>query len=57
MTTVTSVSPASPASEKAPVISETGDVYTPSLAQGTGKIPESKIIIFYRTLKFSRMQF
>merc|ERR1712003_308653 len=40
MGTVTSLSPATRASDKSPVISETGDVYTPSLAQGTGKIPE-----------------
>ena len=57
VTTVTSVAPATRASDKTPVISETEDVYTPSLAQGTGKIPESKIIILNRILKLSRLQF
>ena len=58
VTTVTSLSAVTTASVKSPVISETGDVYTPSLAQGTGKIPESKIIILNRILlKLSRLQF
>ena len=34
--------------------SGTGDVYTPSLSQGSGKIPESK---FYLNLPFAMQKF
>ena len=41
--TSTSIPAPSPGTRMSPgAVDETGDAYTPSLAQGSGKIPESK---------------